>query len=70
MRIYTIYDHPKDYPNHFVMRVFDVSASASTPTGDFTIADTLEEVRKAIPSECVCIARDLTDDPVVVESWI
>lgn len=71
MKTYTIYDHPLDYPNHFVMRVFEVSSDGSvTPTSSLATSTSLTEIRALIPPECVCIARHPGDDLVIVETWI
>ncbi|MGL5922209.1 hypothetical protein [Chroococcidiopsis sp.] len=71
MKTYTIYAHPRDYPNHFVMRVFKIKPNvAPIPTGAVAIAPTLEEIRMSIPIECVRIERDERDDPVIIETWI
>ena len=62
---------PKDFPNQFVVRVFEIKPnSPPIPTQEFATANTLEEIRSLIPAECVCIARDATDDPVIVETWL
>lgn len=66
-----IYDHPKDFPDSFVVRsqwplpggVIAFSKVART-------APTLEAARKLIPQGLYCIKRSPEDDPVIVESWL
>ncbi len=65
--IITIYDHPADYPDKFVARVWDVNR----PTNLAAVADTYEELLEAIPvNSMVKMARSPGDDPVIMETWI
>lgn len=61
-----IYDHPEDYPDNFVARVWDVNS----PTHLVALADTLEGIRATIPPNMTRMPRSLRDDPVIVEVWI
>lgn len=61
-----IYDHPKDYPDKFIARLWD----CDIPTNIMATADTLEELRAKIPSSMVRMDRHPKDDPCVVEVWI
>lgn len=63
---FAIYDHPRDYPDHFVVRrwVGDV------PTCDFAIADTLDAARAEVPDGLYRIPCQIADDPVLVEVWL
>jgi len=62
----TVYEKPADYPNQYVARVWDVNR----PTRLIALADTLEEIREAIPREMCNIKRQPQDDPCIVEVWI
>lgn len=64
--IWTIYDHPTDYPDKFVARKFILDK----PTSEVIIADTLEELREMLPLGLSCFNRSVTDDPVIVETWM
>lgn len=65
--IITVYDHPADYPDKFVARVFDLNR----PTNMAAIADTYEELLEAIPTRSMArMERNPKDDPVIVETWI
>ena len=45
LEMFVVYDHPKDYPGHFVVRRW----SGDRPTEDFAIADTIEKARAEVP---------------------
>ncbi len=64
--IICIYEHPSDYPDKFVARLYDLTH----PTRYVVLTDTLEEARKAVPGEMFCFPRDQKDDPVIVESYL
>ncbi len=62
----TVYKHPKDYPEQYVARVWD----ANRPTNLIALADTLDELREAIPQGMYNLGRQPQDDPCIVEVWI
>lgn len=67
LSIWTIYDHPTDYPEHFVARRFD----GETATADTVLAADLEELRTRFEGQgLVCLARFPQDDSVIVETWM
>ena len=61
-----VYDHPTDYPDKFIARLWD----CNIPTRIMVTADTLEELREKIPNTMVRMDRHPQDDPCVVEVWI
>ena len=61
-----VYDHPTDYPDKFIARLW----YGSVPTRIMATADTLEELRDKIPSSMVRMDRHPKDDPCIVEVWI
>lgn len=68
---YTIYDHPLDYPNDFVVRGWDVNKGGEIVPHDFvTRHETLEQARRRIPEGLCRTSRFENDDPVIVEVWI
>lgn len=67
--MYTIYDHPKDYPNHFVVRIW-VSENGKVTTPACWCRVSLLEARNSIPDGKHQLPRDQADDPVIVETWI
>jgi len=69
MDIWTIYDHPRDQPDKFVMRKWQVTEEIVA--GPKVVADSLDELRDlALTNGMVCVTRHTTDDPKIVESWI
>lgn len=69
--MYTVYIHPLDYPDHFVVRRHFVTAEGSQPSPHlFHVADTLDEVRAGLPDGLYCIGREPDDEPQIVESWV
>jgi hypothetical protein len=69
--VYTIFDHPKDFPDVFVCRRFEslgdpprVLAREVVGTGK-----TLEEVRRCLPKGLVWMPPSGWDDPKIVETW-
>jgi hypothetical protein len=67
---YAIYDHPRDYPDHFVVREWRITGDQIEPAEDCWLTQSLEDARKLIPSGFYCIGRWRGDDPVIVEVWI
>ena len=71
LSIWTIYDHPKDFPNTFVARRHESSRAGSQPTGDCIVSPDLERLREhLIELGLGCIPRSPYDDPNIVESWL
>jgi hypothetical protein len=70
MSLWTVYDHPRDYPDVWVARRSEIGIGKSTPTPDMFTADTLDELRALLPRGLVCLARSPGDDPVIVEVWL
>ncbi|MEJ7804354.1 MAG: hypothetical protein WKG03_00315 [Telluria sp.] len=68
--VWVIYDHPSDYPDGFIARMHNLTG----PTSVTMTGPTLEDIRAAVqhvtPYVLTRIERDVTDDAVVVESWI
>ena len=67
---YAIYDHPKDYPNKFVVRKWIIEAGQISAGELLGAVDTLEEARRLIPSGLYRINRFDQDDPVLSEVWL
>lgn len=68
--IYTIYDHPADYPESFVVRKWD--AVGGEPILGELVGETktLGQARKLVPKGLVMVSRHPSDDPCIVESWL
>lgn len=68
--IFVITHKTKDFGELYVIRKHEISPGETHPTDEFKTANSLEEARNLIPEGKVCLARDVNDDPVIVESWI
>lgn len=70
MSQWCIYDHPRDFPNKYVMRRWDIRAGQMAATDDMALADTLEEIRAKVPAGLYRLERFRDDDPCIVEVWL
>jgi hypothetical protein len=72
LSIWTLYDHPSDFPDHFVARRWSVRYDA--PTKDFLIAPTLDALREMVQSVTPYLLerfeREPHDDARIVETWL
>jgi hypothetical protein len=66
VEMFVIYDHPKDYPGHFVVRRW----FGTIATSDFAIANTIEEARAEVPDGLVRLPHQPGEDAVIAETWI
>jgi len=72
LRIWTVYDHPLDYPDKYVARLFETDANGSRPTESIIIADDLDMLRNTLCFEMhlTCLTRNPEDDAKIVEVWL
>lgn len=69
--MWTIYDHPSDYPNNFVARQIMVYRDGSQTTTQIMICPHLYILREEmVVRGLTCIGRQSQDDPVIVEVWL
>jgi len=69
--LWTVYDHPSDYPHNFVARKFLVDDKGSTPTHAVIVADSIDCIRRQLVLwGLTCLTRSRDDDPNIVETWI
>jgi hypothetical protein len=68
--IWTVYDHPRDYPDSFVARRSEVTGGVVRLTTDMFVADTLGELRALLPPGLHCLPRYPDDQPHIVEVWL
>lgn len=68
MLIAVIYENPLDFPEKFVIRIFDMDKA----TNIVLLRDSLEECRKECIDGCLhtIIPREDDDDDCIVESWV
>jgi hypothetical protein len=68
--MWTVYDHPSDFPDYFVARKFFTLPEVA-PSGDVVTALSLERLRAVFQRMgLVCLARNVEDDPCIVETWL
>lgn len=70
--IWTVYDHPLDYPELFVARMWSITQAGGTATVELLCATDLELLRKLFEDGMglTCIPRSPGDDPKIVECWL
>jgi hypothetical protein len=65
--VWTVYDHPTDWPDYFVARRFEVDQ----PTGSLILNKALSELQQDLASRgLVRLERQPADDPVILETWL
>ena len=71
LRMYQIFRHPDDYPDHFVVRGFTINRGIILADAAVHLCDTLEQARDALPDGIVVrLPREDDDLPSIVESWV
>jgi hypothetical protein len=71
LSIWTVYDHPSDYPDGFIARRWAIVDGREIMTDDTIEADDLETLRRHFEERTLCcLPREPDDDPVIVECWI
>jgi hypothetical protein len=70
LEIWTVYDHPIEYPDWFVARKWLATPEGEKRTDEIMKAATLDELRALLPLGLGCIDRAPWDDPSIVESWL
>jgi len=69
--MWTVYDHPRDFPKSFVARKFSVTAAGAAATSDVIISPDLTALRELMAVKgLTCLTRHPSDDPVIVETWL
>ena len=66
----TIYCNPTDYPNKYVARLFKVEPNKLILTNYITIADTLQSIRKTLPTIMYKVDKLVDDDDCIVETYM
>jgi hypothetical protein len=67
LSLWTLYDHPRDFPDCFVARRFELDR----PTSHVMTAPTLEALRNAMQHlGLVRIERSPEDDAKIIEVWL
>jgi hypothetical protein len=66
--LYVVYDHPRDYPDEFVVRRWNMDRPELGEP--FARGASLEAVRAALPRNLWNLGRSRNDDDAIVEVWI
>jgi hypothetical protein len=70
LSLWTVYDHPIDFPHSYVARRFEVNADGPVATGDL-IQGELDAIRKSFhQAGLTCLTRNDDDEPQIVETWL
>jgi hypothetical protein len=70
LSIWSVYDHPSDFPNLFVARRWLITP-LPVATKDIIVAANLNELRLMLErAGLVQLMRSPQDDPKIVETWI
>ena len=65
--IWTVYDHPTDYPDAYIARLY----KGELPTATVMACEALPPLRRWLAAQgLTCLARADTDDPAIVECWL
>lgn len=73
MSMWTVYDHPTDYPDNFVARRFEIVPGELEPrrTGHVIITETVEELNEHFDSLGLAfLARHEQDEPQIMGVWM
>jgi hypothetical protein len=73
LSMWTVYERPRDFPESFVARRFEIGAGAEepTPTADVVVANGLEQLHRAFErAGLVVITHSDGDEPQIVETWM
>ena len=68
--IWTIYDHPLDYPEWFVARPHIIRPKKTGPVPMHLIATDLNALRALLPDGLTRLERQPNDDPFILEVWV
>jgi hypothetical protein len=72
LSMWTVYDHPRDFPEHFVAREFRIHPGRAEATSNIIQSEDLEVIRTILLTEMgkMRLMRSPHDDPKIVETWL
>jgi hypothetical protein len=71
LSIWTLYDHPLDAPQFFVLRRWETDARGARASPELYACEAVEPLREKMRERgLVCLPRQPEDDPKIIESWI
>ena len=67
IEIWTVYDHPSDFPGKYVARLF----IGDKPTNQVIVTKNINSIRaKLAVKGLTCLHRQENDDPKIMETWL
>lgn len=66
IRVWTIYDHPEDYPDSFIARKF----LNNSPTDDIIVSDNLANIEQELEDMGYCELPVHEPNPQIVSVWM
>jgi hypothetical protein len=71
LSIWTVYDHPHDYPAEFVARRCIVDRGGITLTRELLRSQDVDKIRSKLEGLGLTrLSRSPDDDPVIMETWL
>jgi len=70
LSVWTVFDHPTDYPDVFIARKWVLVSGVAVATHEAVTGPTLQSVRDQIPAGLHRFPRSPEDDVYIVESWL
>lgn len=71
LTMWTVYDHPSDWPDWYVARKSEVHKEGMTVFNHVIMERDLERLRSTLTGfGLTCISRSHSDDPVILEVWL
>ena len=69
--LWTVYDHPTDYPDAYVARQWIVGVAGVQHTERMMAHHDIEPIRTALANMGLTrLERNPEDDPVIMETWV
>jgi hypothetical protein len=68
--IWTIHEHPKDYPDFYVARPTIIRPKTAGPMPMYLLARDLETLRGMLPAGLTRLSRFDARDPSIIEVWV
>lgn len=72
LEMWTVYAHPRDFPEQHVARLFRVRRSGIELTKQVVVSPELEDVRRVLRDDLglACLPRAMGDEAHIVETWL
>jgi len=70
LKQYAIYEHPRDYPDGYVVRDWLVTRGGDVLPGDSQRAESLDAARALLPPGATKVSGPDLDDPTIIEVWM